>query len=381
MSPARTDVSPSAVTVPPLRVVFDEGDRQHILRALDECLASGWVAAGKHVRAFEAHWAAYCRCAHGVACASGGAALELLLRGLDVRGKDVLVPTNTFMATASAALWVGAHVIFLDADPSTMGVSLEEIQRKVTDNTAAVIVVHIGGVISPQMPAIAAWCKQRRIWLVEDAAHAHGSEVHGKRAGQFGVAAAYSFFATKVITSGEGGMVVTDDAGLAEVCRRLRDYGKRTDRETVHTTVSMNFRMNELASIVGLAQARRLDEFIAARQRVADRYTDALAGRLDLVRPAGRSSWYKYMAYLPQGVERDALRERLKRMGVSLAGGVYDLPLHLQPAFASRRLQGTLPVAEAICQRHICLPIFYGMTDHQIDHVIACVEASVGAAG
>ena len=370
----RMPVAPSPVTVPPMRVVFEEADRRQILQAIDQCLASGWVAGGKHVKAFEECWAAYCRATHGVACSSGGAALELIMKALDVQGKDVLVPTNTFIATANAVTLAGGRPVFLDADPATLGVSLKEIRRKVTDRTAAVMVVHIGGIMSAEMPAIAAWCKARKIWLVEDAAHAHGSEADGLRAGAFGVAAAYSFFATKVITSGEGGMVVTNDDALAETCRRLRDYGKRSDWETVHTRISTNYRMNELESIVALSQARRLDEFIAARQAAADRYTEGLRGVLDLVLPAGRCSWYKYIVCLPEGVDRAEWKAQLKALGVSVSGGVYDLPLHLQPVFEPLGLRGTLPKAESVCARHVCLPIFYGMTAEQIDHVIASVR-------
>ncbi len=361
------------LSVPPMKVVFEEADRAAILEEIDRCLASGWVATGKNIKALEEFWAEYCRCSYGVACSNGGAALELIMKALDVEGKDVLVPTNTFIATANAVTLAGGDVVFLDTDPRTMGVTLEEIQRRVTERTAAVIVVHIGGIISPELPAIAAWCKDRGISLVEDAAHAHGSEADGKRAGQFGVAAAYSFFATKVITSGEGGMVVTNDSGLAEKCRGLRDYGKISEWESVHAVLSTNYRMNEIASIVALSQARRLDDFIAAREEVARRYTDALSGRLELVLPEGRSSWYKYIALLPEGVDRLAFKSGLKERGVSMAGGVYELPVHLQPLLASEQQRTDLPWSEDLCARHVCLPIFYTMSTEQVDHVISSI--------
>ena len=360
-------------SVPPMKVVFEEADRAAILEDIDRCLASGWVATGKNVMALEEFWAEYCRCSHGVACSNGGAALELIMKALQVEGKDVLVPTNTFIATANAVTLAGGNVVFLDTDPRTMGVSLKEVERRATERTAAVIVVHIGGIISKELPAIAAWCRDRGIPLVEDAAHAHGSETDGKRAGQFGVAAAYSFFATKVITSGEGGMVVTSDSDLAEKCRGLRDYGKISEWESVHTVPSTNYRMNEIASIVALSQARRLDDFIAAREEVARRYTEALSGRLQLVLPEGRSSWYKYIALLPKGVDRQAFKSRLKDHGVSMAGGVYELPVHLQPLLASEQPRTDLPLSEDLCARHVCLPIFYTMSAEQVEHVISSI--------
>jgi perosamine synthetase len=367
-------MSASPVTVPPVRVVFEASDRKRILDQIDAVLASGMVAAGKKVREFEELWAAYCGTQHAVACANGGAALEIIVRSLGAAGKDVLVPTNTFIATANAVTANGGRPVFLDADPKTMGVTVSELQRKRTPHTTGVIVVHIGGIISPEMPAITGWCREQGLWLVEDAAHAHGSECQGLRAGRFGIAAAYSFFSTKVMTAGEGGMVVTNDPGLAETCRRLIDYGKRSQWESIHTEISNNYRISEITAVIGLEQARRLDEFIAARAAVARTYTARLTGVLPLILPEDRSSWYKYVALLPAGVERQQFRTQLKEAGISLSGGVYDLPVHLQPVYEPHGLKGTLPLAEDLCARHICLPIFYGLTEAQADHVVSTVQ-------
>jgi len=254
-----------------------------------------------------------------------------------------------------------------------MGVSLAEIQRKRTANTGGVVVVHIGGIISPDLPAIAEWTRSSGLWLVEDAAHAHGSDVDGRRAGQFGIAAAYSFFATKVVTCGEGGVVVTDDETLAQECRGLRDYGKKSQWESVHTRLSGNYRMSDLTAVVARHQIRRLDEFIAERAEIARRYTKALDGTLDLVLPEGRSSWYKYIGYLPPTVDRATFKAALKERGVSLAGGVYDLPLHRQPVFEALGVKTDLPRADDVCRRHVCLPVFVGMSLRQVEHVIESV--------
>ncbi len=368
-----TDRAP--VRVPPVRVVFEEEDRKQILEAIDECLQSGIVSGGKHIRAFEEFWADYCGIKHAVGCSSGGAALEIILKALDVEGKDVLVPTNTFVASANAIVIAGGSPVFLDTDPATLGVTLDEIKARVTENTGAVMVVHIGGIMSPEMPAIADWCRSRGIPLVEDAAHAHGSEIDGKRAGRYGKAAAYSFFATKVVTSGEGGMVVTDDDAFADACRSIRDYGRKAPGEVVHTRISSNYRLSEIGAIIGLAQVRRLDDFIAHRQGVADRYTAALGDVLELVPTPGRCSLYKYIAYLPKGVERAAFKAALGERAVSLSGAVYDIPVHLQPVYEGLGLAGKLPVSEDVCERHVCLPVFFGMTDEQVEHTIASVRA------
>lgn len=370
------------VTVPPVRVVFEEEDRKAILHELDACLASGMVAAGKKVQELEETWASYCRAKYAVGCANGGSALLILMSALNVKGKDVLVPTNTFIATVNAISLAGGNPVFLDTDPATMGVSLAEIQAKVTPNTLGVVVVHIGGIMTPEMEKIAAWCKAKGLWLVEDAAHAHGSESAGRRAGSFGVAAAYSFFATKTMTSGEGGAVVTNDEGLAQLCRSYADYGKRSQWESFHTLISMNHRMCDLTAIVALSQLRRLDDFIASREATAAGFTKGLKGRLDLVLPVGRSSWYKYIAVLPSHIDRNAFKAKVKQRGVSLSGGVYDLPVHLQSVFQPASLAGKFPRAERLCASHICLPMFYGMTRDQahatVDAVLSTLQEMHG---
>lgn len=373
------------VSVPPVRVVFDEELRKKILSGIDDCLSRGSVAAGKKVQEFEEFWASYCGTKHAAATSSGGSALEVLMRSIGVEGKDVLVPTNTFIATANAVIFAGGKPVFLDADPKTLGVTLAEIKKRRTQKTAGVVVVHIGGIVTPEMPSIADWCKKNNLWLVEDAAHAHGSDYEGKRPGAWGLAAAYSFFATKVITSGEGGMIVTNDAALSEACRRYRDYGKKSQWESLHTVLGANYRMGDLTAVVGLEHARRLDGFIADRQKVAERYAKELKGVLELVLPQGRCSWYKFVATLPKGADRNAFKAALKERGVSLSGGVYDLPLHAQPVFSGQIGASSYPNADEVCARHICLPIFSGMTDEQVSHVIESVKAlaaePVAAAG
>lgn len=362
-------------------MAFEETERREILREIDAVLRSGMVAQDRKVREFEEFWADYTGCRHAVACSSGGAALEILVRALGVEGKDVLVPTNTFIATVNAVQLAGGRPVFLDLDARTMGVSFEEIQRKCTDRTAGVIVVHIGGIITDEIEKIAAWCARRGLWLLEDAAHAHGSEFAGRRAGRFGLAAAYSFFATKVVTSGEGGMIVCDDDGLKETCLQLRDYGKRAQWETYHVRIGSNHRMSEVTAVIGLSQSRRLDEFIRHREGVARWYTEGLEKHLDLVLPAGRSSWYKYITLLPAGLDHQAVKTAMQARGIQIPGGVYDVPVHLQPVFRPLGLEGTLPRAEEICRRHLCLPIFYGMTTEQADYVVACLREVLEGSG
>lgn len=368
--------------IPPLKIVFSVQDREEILRRIDQALAQGQVAQGQNVKEFEESFARYVGVKHAVAVSSGGAALEVGMRLLRVQGKEVLVPTNTFAATATAVLLAGGKVRFADADPKTFSVSLASLKAAATPQTTGVIVVHIGGIITPEIEAMRAWCDSRGIWLFEDAAHAHGSELGGKRPGRFGKGAAYSFFATKVMTSGEGGMLVTDDDDLAKRARGLRDYGKPDPWVSFHTEVGSNWRMAEFCAVVGLVQLRRLDEFVAWRQKISELY-DLLLPSVDgltVIEPAGRVSGYKKIVLLPHGIHRDALKSALKEKGVSLPGGVYETPLHRQPVF-EKMAEGSFPASDEICSRHICLPLYCGMTEEEARYVIDTLRSVLSEKG
>jgi dTDP-4-amino-4,6-dideoxygalactose transaminase len=244
-----------------------------------------------------------------------------------------------------------------------------------TPTTVGVIVVHIGGLVAPDIGAIADLCRERGIWLVEDAAHAQGSTAHGRQAGSFGRAAAFSFYPTKVMTSGEGGMIVTDDAALAEEARIYRDQGKAGFTANVHTRLGYNWRLSELHAIVGVSQLSRLDEFIATRRRIAQIY-DAGLPKIPEVHPVRvpsgfESNYYKYIAVLPRGADRAAFKKRLREeFEVFLSGEVYELPCHEQPVFAASARDEKFPIAEDLCRRHVCLPVSALMTDAQAHHVL-----------
>jgi len=356
--------------IPPVRVVFEQEDKAEILAKIDGVLSSGMVAMGNNVRAFEAFWCEYLNSRNSVAVANGGSGLELVMTALDLKGKDVLVTTNTFIATVNAVIKSGANPILVDIDPETSSPSLSNLVAKVTPNTGAVILVHIGGIISPEIEKINEWCKENNFHLIEDAAHAHGSSIFGKRAGKFGIAGVYSFYATKVITSCEGGCVVTDDDLLAEKIRLMRDYGKKSAWESIHTCLSMNHRMCEINAIIGLSQAKKLDSFVAWRHRIAEKYIEAFNGRFKIVIPEERSSWYKFMIILPDEMNKDVFKKKLKEINISLPGSVYDIPVHRQPVASELNVAGVFPGADYFCKKHVCLPIYYSMSDDEAGFVI-----------
>jgi dTDP-4-amino-4,6-dideoxygalactose transaminase len=361
--------------IPPARVYFPEDDRRAILQQIDEALVSGQLTLGRHVKMFEAEFARTTGTRYAVAVNSGTSSLEIPLRVFGVSDKTVLVPTNTFFASAAAVMHAGGRPRFVDTEPATFAVGLDELKRRLTEDTAGVVIVHIAGIVTPEMPAIRDFCKDRGLFLLEDAAHAQGCLFDGRPAGTFGDAASFSFYPTKVMTSAEGGMIVTDRQDVYEEALIYRDQGKADFHSNFHTRLGYNWRMSEPHAIIGRAQLARLEEFVAARNRVARIYDEGLAvvpGIEALQLPSGcRSNYYKYLALLEPGLDRKSLKQLLREEhGVGLSGEVYDTPCHVQPVFADYG-DGEFPHAADICARHICLPVYATMTEEDALYVLA----------
>jgi dTDP-4-amino-4,6-dideoxygalactose transaminase len=215
---------------------------------------------------------------------------------------------------------------------------------------------------------------KKGVWLVEDAAHAHGSSFDGRYAGTFGVAGSFSFYPTKVMTAGEGGMIVTDDDRIAAEARMYRDQGKLSFSQNTYVRMGYNWRMSELHAIVGIKHLERLPAMIQDRQKIAALYNVGLTGCRNLrsleIPPNGACNYYKYIVVVSQKLDRKAVKTRLREAyGISLAGEVYEAPLHKQPIF-ERYGSYHLPVSEDLCSRHICLPVFSGMEETQAHRVI-----------
>ncbi|MBK8959333.1 MAG: DegT/DnrJ/EryC1/StrS family aminotransferase [Proteobacteria bacterium] len=361
--------------VPPIRIDFSAEDRRWITERIDEVLANGQLTLGKYGAEFEAEFARQAGAKHAIAVNSGTSSLEIILRVLKVEGRDVLVPADTFMATATAVIAAGGNPILMDSDVRTMSTTPEEILRKLTPNTAGIMIVHIAGIVTDAMPAIAQLAKDKDLWLVEDAAHAHASRLDGKHAGTFGIAGSFSFYPTKVMTSAEGGMIVTDDDDLASEARIYRDQGKASFHQNLHVRIGSNWRMSEPHAIIGLRHHAHLEQMVADRRKWAARYDAAFAaqdfGVTPIAPPANcHANYYKYPVMLRDGVDRAALKQWLREShGVICAGEVYEKPLHQHPALAHLATAG-LEQAEYLCARHICLPMFASMTAEEVDRVL-----------
>jgi len=369
-------------TVPATKIQFSAEDRAWIAERIQEVLASGQLTLGKYGVEFERQFAKFCGVPHAIAVNSGTSSLEIILRALGVEGKDVLVPTNTFFATAAAVVHAGGRPVLVDMDPESFGIKPEDIEKSLTPKTVGIIVVHIGGIVSRRIVELQELARRKGLWLVEDAAHAHGSSFNDVKAGAFGIASSFSFYPTKVMTSGEGGMIVTGDNRINEEARIYRDQGKASFTQNAHIRMGYNWRMSEPHAIIGLKHLERLPSMIADRQKMASVYDCRLKGIKNLtaltVPSGGRCNYYKYIAVLREARDRRALKTLLRgQYGVSLAGEVYEEPLHKQPVFEQYTIR-PLPVAEEYCARHLCLPIFSGMEEQDVQQVITALRETIG---
>lgn len=373
--------------VPPARPTFPADDRAAIAELVEESLATGSLTLGPNTERFEDGFATRHGVSHAVAVSSGTAALEIALRcladpggsGGGLGGRAVIVPANTFFATAAAVIHAGGVPRFADIDPATFALSPATVEPVLDDGCAGIVIVHIGGFVSPDTAALADLCRARGLFLLEDAAHAHGASFAGRAAGSIGDAGAFSFYPTKVITSGEGGIITTGDETARDEARLYRDQGKAGFLGGDHVRLGSAWRMSELHAAVGLTQLARLDEFIATRRRIARLYDEGLAaipGITPVPTPEGSEpNYYKYLAVLDEGIDRPALKKAMREEhAVGLSGEVYARPLHREPVFAGIP-HGPLPVAEDLCARHVCLPAHNDMADSEAEQVLAGLAA------
>jgi perosamine synthetase len=363
--------------IPPMKPYFPPEDIDQIKVDVEQILRSGMLTLGTYTKDFENEFAKLHKVQNAVAVNSGTSALEIALRCLGVKGGDeVLVPTNTFSATAAAVFFAGGKPRFTDVDSESLCVNVENVENNITRKTRGVIVVHIGGLICPEIDSIRKTCESHHLFLVEDAAHAHGSAIDGRPAGSLGDVGCFSFYPTKVMTTGEGGMITTNNEETVEKARILRDQGKESFYSGTIVELGYNWRMDEFSAAIGLLQLKRLPEIIERRNKIAEYYDHKLS-QLSGIKPLKAqsnivSNYYKYIALLEHGIDREAVKQKLKERGVRCGGEVYWPPLHLQPLY--QRLlntkEGDFPVAEDACKRMICLPMYTQMTRGEAEYVV-----------
>lgn len=367
------------------------------INAVTAVMRSGRLSMGPRLEAFEQAVAERTGRRHGVGVSSGTAGLHLALLALGVGpGDEVITPAFSFVASANCILYAGAKPVFVDCDPRTLNMRVSDVEAAITERTKAIIGVEIFG--NPAgMRELAALAARHEIPLVEDACEGIGSVHAGEPVGRFGRVAVFGFYPNKQITTGEGGMLVTDDDRLAAVCRSLRNQGRPPQLEAPdgeedialgvtmdHRRVGYNYRLSELHAAIGETQMTRLDEIIEMRQRVAENYTRRLMGHSDLIlptiEPETRMSWFVYVVRLTDrfsAFDRDQIIEGLRRHEVGSA--TYFPVIPLLPFYAGTfgHEPGSFPMAESVSHRTIALPFFTRLTDREIDLVSQTLELMI----
>ena len=348
--------------------------KEEIDAAVGRVLASGRYVLGPEGDALEREIAAYVGAAHAVGCNSGTDALHLPLVAIGVGpGDEVIVPAFTFFATAEAVSYTGATPVFADIDPATFNLSADSLKQKVTSKTRAVIVVHLFGQCAA-LEEIAAFCRSRNLVLIEDCAQALGAEYQGRRAGGWGEFGCFSFYPTKnLAAAGDAGMITTSSRKHEETLRVLRHHGSR--QTYLHERVGWNSRLDEIQAAVLRVKLRRLDQFNAARRRVAQRYREKLKGvQTPAEDPRGKHVYHQFTL---RSDRRDAIREALGAEGIA-ASVFYPIPLHRQPAYEAANRGVSLPASEAAAKSVLSLPINPLLDDAAVERICACVGAVAG---
>ena len=345
--------------------------------AYHRVMESGWYVLGKEVEAFEAEYAAFCGTKHCIGLGNGLEALELALRGWDIGpGDEVIVPSNTYIATWLAVTAVGARVVPVEPTPAGPNIDPERLAAAITPRTKAIMPVHLYGEPA-DMVAIAALARKHGLKVVEDVAQAQGSKVRGRRAGALGDAGAHSFFPTKNIGAfGDGGAVTTDDDELADRLRALRNYGSKV--KYVNLERGFNSRLDELQAAFLRVKLRHLDRWNEQRRRVAARYDDKLAGIPGLSLPRApqwaEPVWHLYVVRTPRRAE---LIKALDDKGIGTLVH-YPIPPHLQQAYADLGLgRGIYPLAENLADTVLSLPMGPHLKPEQVDEVAAAVRKAL----
>ena len=352
---------------------------------LVECIRTGWISSeGPFIKQFEEQFAARVGRKYGVAVSNGSVALDAAVVALGIGvGDEVILPTFTIISCAAAIVRAGAIPVAVDCDPDTWNMDVAQIEARITPRTKAIMAVHIFG-LPMDMEPLLALAQKHGLKMIEDAAEMHGQNYKGKPCGSFGEISTFSFYPNKHITTGEGGMIVTDDPALAEKCRSLRNLCFKPEQRFVHDELGWNFRMTNLQAALGVAQLERLDEFVQIKRRMGARYTQLLASTPGIQLPLAHTGYadniyWVYGMVLDDSVPFDA-KEAMGRLGkLGIGTRPFFWPMHEQPVFRKMGLfcGESYPIAERIARRGFYIPSGMALTDEQMERSAAAVKKAL----
>ena len=349
------------------------------IQAVAEVLKSGMLAQGKVVEEFETAFAKYVDVKNAITVGNGTISLDIALKSLDMKqGDEVIVPSFTFISTSNAVLFQGAKPVFADVDERTFNINPNDVLEKISDRTKAIIAVHLFG--HPfDIKALQEICEGHNLILIEDCAQAHGAEYEGRKVGSFGVVSCFSFYATKNMTTGEGGIITTDSDEIAKVCRLLRNHGE--SQKYCHTILGYNYRMTDIQAAIGVAQLKKLDRFNGMRIRNAeylDQHIKAPGLELPHRKNGVKHVYHQYVVTIEKGfpMSRDEFMDYLKKKGIGCAIH-YPLSIHKQPLY--QRMGYTdenakCPVATALSDKILSLPVHPALTEKDLMYIVEIIN-------
>jgi perosamine synthetase len=356
----------------------------NVLPLVRECIETGWLSSdGPFVREFERKWSSYCGAEYGVAVSNGTAALQIAVSALKLEhGSEIIMPSWTIISCAIAIIEAGCVPVLVDCDPETWCMNLDEVESKIVPKTRAVMPVHMFG-HPVDMRRLVALAKKHRLFIIEDAAESHGAEVAGRRVGGLGDMGCFSFYANKIVTTGEGGMVVTNNLEFAERLRSLRNLCFRQDRRFFHTDLGHNYRLTNLQAAVGVAQVDDVDIHVQKKRWIAACYRERLGNighiSLPIERHWAKNVYWMYGLVLNDSVPFDALEfaRRLREQGID--SRPFFVGMHEQPVLQARGLfqREVYPVSETLARRGLYIPSGLTLTESQIDRVCEAVRYSL----
>jgi perosamine synthetase len=360
----------SSIKIPVYRPSLRGNEKKYV----NECLDSTWISSrGRFVGEFEAAFAQKIGVEHAASVCNGTVALHLALLALGIEaGDEVIVPTLTYIASVNAIAYTGATPVFVDSHPGTWQIDPEDVRRHITPRTRALMPVHLYGQAC-DMDALMAIAREYRLFVVEDCAEAFGTIYKGQHVGTFGDISTFSFFGNKTITTGEGGMVVTNDKTLATRARHYKGQGLAEHREYWHDVVGYNYRMTNIAAAIGLAQLETADGVVARKRQLAQRYTEALTGlpiEVHAEQPGTVHTYWMVSILVATPEHRDPLRAQLARDGIETRPVFF--PVHTMPMYAKTYRRH--PVAEDIAWRGINLPSWPDLSDEDVQSVATSIR-------
>jgi perosamine synthetase len=354
---------------------------QRELEYVTNCIQTNWVSSkGEYIAEFEDKFAAYCGCKYGITTTSGTTALHLALVTLGIgKGDEVIVPSLTMTASVFPVIYTGAKPVLVDSDPAIWNIDPAKIEEKITKNTKVIMPVHLYGHPCDMAPMLDIALKYG-LYIIEDAAEVHGAEYNGRKAGSIGDMGCFSFYANKIITTGEGGMIITNSKEMADRARSLKDLAHSPQKRFLHTDIGFNYRMTNIQAGMGLAQLEQIDRFVEMRRQNASFYNRRLGVLPGITMPPekewAKNTYWMYAIVLQDefGLSRDQLMEELAKREVETRA--FFIPMHLQPCFTDLGLfnNEAYPVAEELGRRGLFLPSSTGLTQEQKTYICDCIE-------